>query len=64
MNADNLDIAAEREEIARQDAARRRKPEGPQPTGRCHYCDEILDDNMRWCSADHRDLWEREHGRG
>lgn len=60
MNSDNLDVAAEREEIARQDAIRRRKPEGPQPNGRCHYCDEIVGDEQRWCSAEHRDLWERE----
>ena len=60
MNADNLDIAAEREELARKDAIRMRKPEGPQPNGRCHYCDEIVGDEQRWCNAEHRDLWERE----
>lgn len=37
-----------------------KKPVGPLPTGRCHYCDEILNDTMRWCDAGCRDAWERE----
>lgn len=29
-------------------------------TGRCLFCDEILDDERRWCDADCRDGWEKE----
>jgi hypothetical protein len=59
MSADNLDVASDREELERQISARIRKPEGPQPTGRCLWCDEILGDYHRWCDAGCRDMWER-----
>ena len=37
------------------------KPEGPQPNGRCHYCDEIVDDYSRWCPGTYcRDAWEHD----
>jgi hypothetical protein len=56
--ADPTDIATEREELARNAALTQRKPEGPQATGRCLYCDEPLT-HGRWCNAQHRDLWEK-----
>lgn len=62
--SDDLDIAAERTEIARQAALSRRKPTGPEPTGRCLYCDEIVADGKRWCpGADCRDGFELEQRR-
>ena len=56
---DALDIASDRAELARQAAATIRRPTGPTPNGRCHYCDEIVDDERRWCDAECRDAWER-----
>ena len=55
--SDNLDIAAEREELERTFAQAIRKPSGPVATGRCLHCDEVSDDR-RWCDADCRDEWE------
>lgn len=62
--ADEIDLAQERDFMARQNALRVKKAEAPAPTGRCLYCDEILDDHKRWCDAEHRDLWEKETRRG
>ena len=56
--SDNLDIASEREELARSMALTVKKPEGPVPTGRCLYCDEIVDDAQRWCDSECRDAWQ------
>lgn len=60
---DEFDLASEREEIDRENSLRARKPTGPQPNGRCHFCDEIVDDHARWCDATCRDGWEREQNR-
>lgn len=40
--------------------ARSRKPVGPLPNGRCHYCDEIVSDEARWCDALCLKAWEHE----
>lgn len=61
--SDNLDIAAEREELARSLAQTIRKPEGPIATGRCLFCDETTGDSQRWCDAMCRDAWELEKGK-
>lgn len=59
--ADDADISFEREELARQSSlVTSKKPEGPHPTGRCLWCDEIVGDGVRWCTGEHRDLWEAE----
>lgn len=55
---DNLDIAAEREELARQAAIAARRPAAPAPIGACLYCGERLPAPMRWCNADHRNEWQ------
>ena len=61
--ADVVDITSERDEITIQHAIRAaRQAGGPQPNGRCHFCDEIVDDHSRWCDADCHDDWEREQG--
>lgn len=40
--------------------ARSRKPSGPLPNGRCHWCDEIVPDNRRWCEDnDCNVMWEK-----
>ena len=58
---DEIDLGTERAELERAAAATIRRPVGPAPTGRCHYCDEILDDARRWCDADCRDAWDKEN---
>lgn len=60
--SDDLDIAAEREELERSFAQTIRKPAGPIATGRCLSCDEITDEDRRWCDADCRDAWEKLKG--
>lgn len=57
--SDDLDIAAEREELERSFAQTIRKPAGPIATGRCLYCDEITGEERRWCDAGCRDAWQR-----
>ena len=62
--ADEVDQA--QEHIEREAAvliAATRRREGPTPTGRCHYCDEILGDTDRWCDIGCRDHWQREQAR-
>lgn len=56
---DNLDHAAEFAQLYVQNAPR--KPEGPVANGRCHWCDEILDDYARFCDAICRDQYDK-HG--
>lgn len=57
--SDELDLAAEREEIARRSAlVTSKKPEGPAATGACLYCGERLPRPMRWCDADCRNEWQ------
>lgn len=52
------DRATDYEERARESArVTSRKPEGPQPTGFCHYCGERLPVPMRWCGAECRNEW-------
>lgn len=58
--SDNLDIASEREELARKIAQESRRAEGPQPVGHCLYCERgFLNLRLRWCDADCRDAWEK-----
>ena len=58
--SDNLDIASEREELARQAAITAQRPSGPGATGRCLHCDEIVADSQRWCDVSCRDGWQRD----
>lgn len=61
---DEMDHAQAKMEIDLADSIRKaRKPEGPIPNGRCHYCDEIVSDTQRWCDRACRDLWQKETGR-
>jgi hypothetical protein len=62
--ADEVDITNERAEMTLMgEIAASKKPHGPVPTGRCHYCDEIVGDSMRWCNATCLLEWEREVAR-
>lgn len=50
-------------EFYQNQALSKRAPEGPPPTGRCLFCDEILTDTTRrWCGPECRDDWQREVG--
>jgi len=61
--ADEADLAAEH--LAREMALmlRRRAEAGPEPVGHCLWCGARLRRPLRWCDADCRDAWERDHGR-
>lgn len=58
--SDLADKANEHIELERAGQIAKRKPAGPVATGRCLYCDDITSDTDRWCSAEHRNAWQRE----
>ena len=60
---DDIDRANDQAEQLLQMSLNRRLPRGPQPTGRCLYCDEVVDETRRWCSIDCREGWEKEAAR-
>lgn len=58
---DDADITAARDEAkAPARLAASHRPDDPVPTGRCLYCDEILDDYSLWCGPGCRDQWQKE----
>lgn len=57
--ADIIDDANKLAEHQREQALKRRKPEGPPPCGYCHNCNEPLTTGLRWCDLDCRADWER-----
>ena len=63
QEVDEIDRAndlAQRERDFALAKVRARLAEAPVPTGRCLHCDDIMDDERRWCSVSCRDEWERE----
>ncbi|HJW82419.1 MAG TPA: hypothetical protein VJ396_09265 [Acidiferrobacterales bacterium] len=60
--SDIIDEAGEWEEELRDQALRRRKPNGPAATGFClnEECCEVLLVGRRWCNAEHRDRYYRQ----
>lgn len=40
-----------------------RRARWPEATGQCLWCGALLLDEQRWCDADCRDDWERDHAR-
>lgn len=52
------DLASDRERIAREDALRKRKPNGPESTGFCLNCNTRLTGGRRWCDPECREDWE------
>lgn len=61
--SDDIDRAQPEMERAILEAMRKRKPQGPEPTGFCLWCEEPLDDHSRWCGPGCRDVWELLHRR-
>lgn len=59
---DEIDNNQERMDIGLADAIRTARQPGPVivATGRCLYCDEVLDDFMRWCGNDCQKKYMRE----
>ena len=60
---DEADLSDARITIALEDAIRRKKPTGPEPTGWCLYCREPLEEGLRWCDAECEREWEYEQAR-
>ena len=56
--SDDIDRAQREVDRLHAEALRVRKASGPVATGRCLYCDEILDDEQRWCDSGCRDAWQ------
>lgn len=52
------DDATMREEHFREMALKKRKPNGPTAVGYCLACNAKLPNNVRWCDADCREMWE------
>lgn len=62
--ADIVDMTTERTEHEQAvTIAASKKPVGPMPNGRCHYCDEIVGDTQRFCDVECARAWEHEMGR-
>lgn len=56
---DELDLASEREQIARDCAiAAARHSVSLTAAGRCFYCDEPVVTGLRWCGPECRDGWQ------
>lgn len=56
---DDADKAQDHIERESPTILRQRRPEGPIPNGRCHWCGELVSDEARWCDAGCRELWEQ-----
>ena len=59
--ADEADITTARDEAEYTlRLAASRKPVGPTPNGRCHYCGELVGDTQRFCDHECAAEYERE----
>lgn len=61
-DADLTDARIEREMTMRLAELRRQKEALPY-SGQCYWCGESLPPPKRWCDADCRGDWERDHAR-
>ena len=63
---DDVDISNSKQDVlleAQIRNIREQAKQSPKPTGYCLNCGEKLDNPLaRWCDADCRDEWEKEHG--
>lgn len=59
--ADPCDQAAAASELMLKHSLQHRKPTAPGATGYCLMCYEPLEGDRRWCDAECRDYWEKEH---
>lgn len=57
--ADEADMAAHQEEMARQAALIVRRREGPVFTGLCMNCGETIERPLRWCNSECREDWTK-----
>lgn len=60
---DEADLTADLLEREMARLLRLRREAGPAPTGECLWCGAKLRRPLRWCDADCRDDWERDHAR-
>lgn len=56
---DELYRAEQEIEMELAEALRKRYEPGPRPNGLCHYCGELLTQQLRWCNVDCEREWER-----
>lgn len=61
--ADDADRAQQHIDAELAHLVARRRAEAPAATGFCLHCGAVVDPPRRWCDADCRDDWQREHGR-
>ena len=62
--ADEADRAqAHIEMMAAENIRSSKRPEGPQATGYCLYCDTPVMEGHRWCDSECRDAWAAEQGK-
>jgi uncharacterized OB-fold protein len=61
--ADDADNAQRHIEAEMAGLLARRRTEAPAATGFCLNCGAVVEPPRRWCDADCRDDWQREHGR-
>ena len=61
---DDIDRAAEYQRRLTEAAVSQRKREsGLQATGHCHWCDEPVTGERRFCDSDCADDWERDRAK-
>jgi hypothetical protein len=56
--SDDIDRAQNEVDRSLAEALRKRRPAGPVAKGRCHYCDEPVEGDQRWCDIECREGWE------
>jgi hypothetical protein len=63
--ADELDLASEREQIARDKAVSviQNRPPAATANGYCLECQDPVKEGVRWCDADCRDDWQKRNPR-
>lgn len=63
LMADDIDIASEREQIARDKQIQhiQNKPPAAKSCGVCLECGEAVQGDLRWCDNYCRDDWQRWH---
>lgn len=60
---DEIDRASHLEEMERQhalDGVRRAASQALNPTGACHFCEDVVGDTDNFCDTECRDLYQRE----
>lgn len=55
-----IDKAQENEQLFTELALKNAKQQTLTANGRCHYCEETIDEGLRFCDVDCRDDYDRE----